>query len=375
MDFFGNPRPTISGDFDPGAVEFQGAASAVLTVTPSSLTFGSTVVGTTSGSQLLTLSNTGTATASGINVTPSAGFVVSSTTCGTTLVAGTTCQIRVAFQPTKAGTATGTVTIAASVTVNNSPVALTGTGAEPTVTLTQTSGPTGGNFGNVVVGTTSSTTEVLRLAAAGGPVNYNIAVLTNGFVHVTTGGGNCAFPTGTLAAGTNCNIRVAFSPTASGLASSSVTVTATDNYSNVLAVTGSPAALSGTGVVGVPNMSITNPGGGTTKPYNFGTGTARRNATFTLRNIGTGPFLINSISAAATTSVNGSSYSVTVGTCAVNGLVNGPPPGAGGTCTIIVTFNPGTTGTSTTTGTLTVTGVADGGTTTITVSRGLTGTR
>ena len=137
-DFFGNPRPT-SGNFDPGAVEFvaQGA-TAVLSVTPTSLSFGNEPLGVTSAAQTLTLHNTGGAAANTIAVVVTAPFARAGGTCGATLAAGTTCTITITFAPSALGAASGTATITANVVVTGSPVTLTGTGIADVVSATLT---------------------------------------------------------------------------------------------------------------------------------------------------------------------------------------------------------------------------------------------
>lgn len=119
---------TTANPADAGADEYVAAAAAVASVTPTSLGFGNVIVGSTSGAQSLTLSNSGTAALTGINVVVTAPFAQTAGTCGATLNAGASCTINIIFSPTALGAATGSVTINASVTVAGSPVALTGTG-------------------------------------------------------------------------------------------------------------------------------------------------------------------------------------------------------------------------------------------------------
>ena len=136
-DFFGNPRPDADSRIDVGAIEHNTALPVTLTVTPTSLAFGTVTHGTTSAPLTLTLRNTGTATASSIALafTP-AVFTRSTTspgTCGLDLAGGASCTINVVFTPAAVTSYRGTVTISAlsgtnPVTVINSPVALTGTG-------------------------------------------------------------------------------------------------------------------------------------------------------------------------------------------------------------------------------------------------------
>jgi hypothetical protein len=104
------------------------APSATLSTTPSSLTFASQNVGTTSAAQAVTVKNTGNASASISSIATSGDFAQTNN-CGTSLAAGASCAVNVTFKPTAAGTRTGTLTINSNATNATSTVSLTGTGA------------------------------------------------------------------------------------------------------------------------------------------------------------------------------------------------------------------------------------------------------
>ena len=102
-------------------------------VSPPSLAFGNQNQGTTSGSQPVTLSNTGSSALTIASITTSANFGQTNN-CGSSVAASGSCKINVTFAPTTTGTLTGTLTI----TDNNNAVAgsmqtvsLTGTGTAP----------------------------------------------------------------------------------------------------------------------------------------------------------------------------------------------------------------------------------------------------
>ncbi|MFL6121172.1 choice-of-anchor D domain-containing protein [Actinophytocola sp.] len=98
-----------------------------LSTNPSSLTFASQALGTTSGSQAVTVSNTGTAAASVSGVTVSGDFTQTNN-CGT-VAAGGSCTVNVSFRPTASGTRTGTVTVTSNAGNSPTTVTLSGTGA------------------------------------------------------------------------------------------------------------------------------------------------------------------------------------------------------------------------------------------------------
>jgi len=111
------------------------------------------------------------------------------------------------------------------------------------------------SFGNVVTGTISaSRTLTLSNTGTGGATGIAVAVATtstpttpNQFARA---GGTCGT---TLAAGASCTITVTFSPTTAGAKTGTVTITAS------VTVSGSPVALSGTGVAATVSASLTPP--------------------------------------------------------------------------------------------------------------------
>ena len=115
-------------------VSLSGTATGPIAgVSPTSVSFGSVLVSTTSATQTVTLSNTGTAplAISSISV-PAGDFLVSSQTCTTSLAAGGTCSININFTPTIRGTQASPLTITSSDTLTPTlTVPLNGTGIQP----------------------------------------------------------------------------------------------------------------------------------------------------------------------------------------------------------------------------------------------------
>jgi hypothetical protein len=105
-----------------------GPSSATLSTSPSSLTYPSQPLNTTTAAQNVTVTNTGTAAASVSGVTTS-GDYSQTNTCGTSIAAGATCTVSVKFTPVASGTRTGNLTITSSASNSPTTVALTGTGA------------------------------------------------------------------------------------------------------------------------------------------------------------------------------------------------------------------------------------------------------
>ena len=129
--------------------KFPNCGSSV-TANPTSLTFGSQSVGTTSSPQAVTLTNGGSNSVSISSISASGDFAQTNN-CGSSLAANSSCTINVTFTPTTSGTRTGTLTVTDS--AGTQTVSLTGTGTSVgNVTLA----PSSVNFGNQGVGTTSS---------------------------------------------------------------------------------------------------------------------------------------------------------------------------------------------------------------------------
>ena len=99
---------------------------------PSSLSFGSVTVGTTSAAKTVTLTNIGTTalTISAIAITgTNAGDFLQTHTCGASLAAGASCTISVKFKPTAKGARSAAVSVTDNAAGSPQKVPLSGTGA------------------------------------------------------------------------------------------------------------------------------------------------------------------------------------------------------------------------------------------------------
>ena len=110
------------------------ATGPAVTLAPTSLTFASQTVGTTSPSQSVTLTNSGSAaltiTAISVTGTNLADFAQTNT-CAASLAAGANCAINVTFTPAATGARSATVSIADNAAGSPQTVPLTGTGTTP----------------------------------------------------------------------------------------------------------------------------------------------------------------------------------------------------------------------------------------------------
>ena len=102
-----------------------------MSLSPTSLAFGSLPSGTTSPTQTITLTNSGTAALSITSVAVSgsnASSFAQSNTCGSSVAAGANCAISVTFKPSASGAATATLGVTDNGSGGPRTVSLTGTG-------------------------------------------------------------------------------------------------------------------------------------------------------------------------------------------------------------------------------------------------------
>jgi Beta-propeller repeat/Abnormal spindle-like microcephaly-assoc'd, ASPM-SPD-2-Hydin len=149
----------------PHQINLTGVGSGPgISFSPASLSFASAAVGTSSGSQTVTLTNNGTVTLQISNIQIS-GDYSETNTCPSSLAAGANCTINVTFTPTLSGTRGGSLTVNDNSPDSLQSVSLSGTGADFSLTASPTQNtvksgssatytinatPVGGAFGNSV---------------------------------------------------------------------------------------------------------------------------------------------------------------------------------------------------------------------------------
>ncbi len=297
--------------------------SPTLTLSPSTLTFTSQLVGTRSADQTLTVTNTGSVVLSFSGINVSGNFVIdaAATTCSTssTVAPSATCQVAVAFAPASTGTLTGSLVLTDNGVGSPQTVSLTGTGVAPVSSLF----PSSLSFGNQLVGTTSA-------AQTGIVTNTGTGNLTVSNVGLTgANGGDFAKSadtcTGaTVAPSATCTASVTFKPAATGSRSASLAFT--DNASN------SPqaVALSGTGIAPAVSFSPTT--------VNFGSqilATTSGPQTLTVTNSGSTNLAISTVSNAGT---NASDFTKQSDSC------SGATVAPSSNCSVALVFKPSVAG-------------------------------
>jgi hypothetical protein len=227
------------------AVTLVGVSSSValaqLAVSPTSLTFTTQALATTSAKQQVNVTNSGSAAVSFTSITVTGSFSVSSSTCSIKnglAAAGTTddtCYVRVGFTPTAAGQTTGTLTFVDSASGSPQTVTLTGTGSAAGLS------PASINFGTQLLSTTSAATPVVLTNSASTALAISVAV--TGDFQIASG--NCTAAgssTGTVSANSNCTMNVVFAPTTViGKQTGTLTVTSS-NGTQTVALTGTASA-------------------------------------------------------------------------------------------------------------------------------------
>jgi hypothetical protein len=129
-------------------------------LSPSSLTFASQTVGTTSTAQPVVLTNNGTATLTISGIAPS-GDYAESNNCAASVTAGSGCTINVTFKPTTTGARPGTLTITDNAAGSPQSVVLSGTGSAAStsaisvLTLHNDNARTGQNLNETVLTTSN----------------------------------------------------------------------------------------------------------------------------------------------------------------------------------------------------------------------------
>jgi len=215
-----NPNCVAVGDFngdgkldlavanfaEDGTVSILLATVLAVTLSPTSLTFGTQLVGTSSNPQPVTLTNTGSATLD-ISKIAASGSFSQTNNCPSSVPPNGQCTINVTFRPHERGKHAGAVTITDNAA--NSPQTVPLTGVATAVSLV----PSGLNFGDEKVGTTSSPQSVTL-------TNHGTAAVEISRIHFTGKNPRVFAQTNTcgtsVAAGGSCSISVTFTPESKG---------------------------------------------------------------------------------------------------------------------------------------------------------------
>lgn len=303
-------------------VSLSGTATAAgqLFAQPTSVSFGSVSVGTSTQQNVIITNTGGTAvTFTGISGATSP-FTVSGLATGSIINPGSTATLNFAFAPTATGSFSANIGILNDGATSPATVPVSGTGVSTQLTV-----PGSLAFGSVNVG--SSAAQNLAITNSGTAAVTISQITTTGAAFSYTG---VTVPL-TLTPGQSATASVRFAPTTAGTASGSITVT-----SDAPSVS---ATLSGTGVQPVLSVTPTSMAFG-----NVNTGSSATQA-LTLRNTGTATLNVSAVTASGTGfSVSGFTLPLTI---APGGTVAGsvrfaPTTGGSFTGSVAFTSNSGT---------------------------------
>jgi hypothetical protein len=301
------------------SISLTGLGTAI-SVTGAPLNFGNQLVKTTSAAQIVTVKNTGTAaiTMNGITLSETVDYAITSNTCpasGSKLNGGSSCTISVDFTPASTGLKKGSVIINDGDPTTPQLAGVSGTGIS-NVALS----PSSITFATTPVGVASAVTKITLTNNTGVSITLGSPAITITGPFLSTSATTCTNSLVIANKGT-CTISSEFKPTATGLATGTISVADTDVTSpQTVGVQGI-----GTGIKFAPTS------------VNFGTvnkGTTV-SSTVTISNVGTKTvtFLGWEISG-----VNSADFGAT------SGIPCGGSLAAAASCTITVTFDPSKTG-------------------------------
>jgi hypothetical protein len=161
----------------PHVVALTGVSGApAVTLVPGTLTFSGIAVGSTSATQIVTLTNSGDQplTVAGISVSGNFG---QTNNCPLTLPAASSCTINASFTPAKTGANAGTITITDNTIDGSQTVSLNGTGTDFNIT---------GSATTAVIKAGATATYSLQIGAVGGAFNNTVMLSCSGVPQYAT---------------------------------------------------------------------------------------------------------------------------------------------------------------------------------------------
>ncbi len=347
---------TVKATFNSGGSSSSVSVTASLTgtgvaptvsVSPSSINFGSIIQGNAASDQVVTVTNqsAGPVTFSGFSAGLGGPFYVDTgaSTCSTStaLAANHACSISVYYSPSATGSVDGALTISDNATGSPQTVALNGMGVSNTPSGAFS--PSSLGFGNQTLGSTSNAAGMTFRNTGNVPlVSFSVTASAGFSISPST-----PCPT-TLGVGGSCNFQVTFAPgTTLGAQSGNVTATFNNASGASPSTLSINAGLTGTGVA--PTVSVSP------SSVNFGNvsyGSSSSEHVLTLTNTSAGQVSSIALSAGSPFSVDASASTCSSGTLA-----------PWGSCTISVYYTPSAAATQN--GTLTITDTAAGGVQTV----------
>jgi len=300
---FNKPTFPVSGVRSNSALVSSGGNYQLGYYESGTIQFGTLYVGTTSLARVISLTNTSTQAVTVAGVTAN-GPYAQTNNCVAAIAPGMSCRVSIAFSPTSAGSAPGTISVANS--GQGSPVVINLAGAG---TTGLSASPTSVNISYVQVGTTAS--QVVTLSYVGpGTLQFSPFVATSDFSETDT----CS---GGLASGASCAVTVNFSPSVVGVETGTLTIP--------FSTPGSPLVIPLWGL-GSSTVYISP---GTLGFYPQQVGTTSSAQALSVENGGTTPVTISSVAVSGDFAISSNTCPMSPATLAANA-----------TCVLDVTFTP-----------------------------------
>jgi hypothetical protein len=221
MYYFGNGGQVLrAATYGRGIWQVDLATAGITTTTadlsPSSLSFPSQQVQTSSEPQPVLVANSGRLDLNVSTLTVSGDFSETDDCAGQAIAPTGTCRILVSFNPTRTGPEQGTLTVFANVAGGQLTMGLSGTGLAPAdVVLT----PPALTFAQTNVGARSAPQTITIANTGGEPVTLGGEAASGDFAIAANTCGSA------LAANTSCTVSIVFVPAGSGMRTGALTVT------------------------------------------------------------------------------------------------------------------------------------------------------
>ncbi len=214
-----SPNVLVAGTYGRGIWQIplwtSGTQLTSVSTQPTSLSFASQPVGTTSSAQPITLTNTGGIALNVTSISPSTNFSETDNCGNTAMDAGGSCVIQVSFTPSQTGNVAGQLIIDANVSGGQISIPLAGAGTSSGLV---TALPGLLSFGQVQIGTTSPVLPVTVENAGSTAVAVTGVTVTPPFVLAA----DACSPS--LAPNSDCAISLTFVPTQAGAATGTISL-------------------------------------------------------------------------------------------------------------------------------------------------------
>jgi hypothetical protein len=215
---------------------------AILSAAPTALVFNTILLGQSSPAQTVTVTNSGNIAATGLSITPPAGYTQTNT-CGSSLAANASCGISITFSPTAQQPYNAALQVSSSAGTQN--VNLTGTGGAAAFAV-------------------SASSLIFPSAGPGATSAASVTVTNNGSAAATptlsTSSGFSATVCGTLPPGASCTSTLTFTPTVQQAYTGSLNVSGGSSpVATVSLSADSRVSAVGTSATAAPNVVLYSP--------------------------------------------------------------------------------------------------------------------